>query len=348
MPDTAKRRLPAEWEPQDGVMLTWPHEATSWVSQLEEVERVYLDLARNINSHERLLIVCNDRDHLAHVKKCLRQNDITEARLALAPSNDTWARDHGPICVRDDHHPLLLDFQFNGWGGKYPATLDNAINVQLYEADCFSAKLKKMDFILEGGAIDSDGQGSLLTTRHCLLSPTRNAGLGEHEIETRLRTWFGIKRVLWLDHGRLEGDDTDGHIDTLARFCDASTIAYVRCDDPADSHHAELSAMEDELQSLIQSNGQPYRLLPLPLPGKQHDATGQRLPATYANFLIINGAVLVPTYRDPVNDQEALAILSKAFPDRAIVGIDCVPLIQQFGSLHCITMQLPKGTLRVI
>lgn len=348
MTEMVKWRLPAEWEPQDAVMLTWPHEATSWASHLDEVEQVYLDLALHINTHEQLLVVCHDTEHLNRVQNRLDANDITRAKLVIAASNDTWARDHGPIGIQAHGHPLLLDFTFNGWGGKYPHSLDNAINAKLSESGCFSAAMQKMDFILEGGAIDCDGKGSLLTTHHCLLSPTRNKGVSESEIESRLRSWFGVTHILWLNHGKLAGDDTDGHIDTLARFCDPATIAYVRCSDPNDVHYYELTAMADELLSFSQPDGQPYRLLPLPLPRAHYDETGQRLPATYANFLIINNAVLVPTYRDPINDEGALTTLATAFPNRQIIGIDCVPLIQQFGSLHCITMQLPAGMLAAL
>lgn len=326
-------------------MLTWPHEATAWAPQLAAVERVYLELAQAISRHEEVLIVCRDAIHRETIDDKLRACGVGHARYALAPSNDTWARDHGPIGVTDGAQPLLLDFSFNGWGGKHPYALDNAINRHLAEAACFATDVTPIDFILEGGAIDSDGEGGLLTTRHCLLTSTRNAGLDEAEIEARLCAWLGISRILWLSHGELAGDDTDGHVDTLARFCDAGTIAYASCDDPADEHYAGLTTMAKELRALKQRNGKPYRLLPLPLPRAHFDETGQRLPATYANFLIINGAVLVPTYADPIADAHALSTLAEAFPGREIVGIDCVPLIQQYGSLHCVTMQLPAGTL---
>ena len=189
-----------------------------------------------------------------------------------------------------------------------------------------------------------DGSGTLLTTARCLLAPTRNPKLTQDGLEARLKELLGLDRILWLQHGHLTGDDTDSHIDTLARFCDARTIAYVACADPDDEHHAELKAMEEELRALRAADGRPYRLVPLPWPRARYDDDGRRLPATYANFLIINGAVLVPTYDDPA-DGPALARLRECFPGREIIGVDCLPLIYQYGSLHCVTMQLPEGVL---
>jgi len=247
--------------------------------------------------------------------------------------------------VLRDGHPVLLDFTFNGWGRKYPATLDNAISRTLHQQGVFgSTPMEPQSLVLEGGSIDSDGEGALLTSRKCLLSPQRNPEYDCVGLEGVFAGLFGTQRVLWLDHGYLEGDDTDGHVDTLARFCDAHTIAYVRCDDPNDTHYTELLAMEADLRSFRDAAGAPYRLVPLPLPAPQYDEQGKRLPATYANFLIINGAVLVPTYDDP-RDTQAQTLLAGCFPDRRIVPIDCLPLIQQYGSLHCVTMQLPDGVV---
>ena len=331
-------------------MLTWPHDRTFWAPRLTAVENVYLEIASAICAREELLVVCRDADHRAHVEALLHERGCPRQRLhlAIAPSDDTWARDHGPIAVLEDGMPHLLDFAFNAWGGKYPYQQDDAINRTIAAAGAFGdTPLEQVGLILEGGSIDTDGQGTLLTTRHCLLTPTRNAGLDESAIEAELRDTLGIHRILWLDHGALAGDDTDGHIDTLARFCDERTIAYVRCSDPSDEHHAELQAMEAELMALRDAAGEPYRLLPLPMPKAHYKHDGQRLPATYANFLIINGAVLMPTYDDPVHDEAAMEILGNAFPGREIVGINCVPIIQQYGSLHCLTMQLPVGALPV-
>ncbi len=341
------RRLPAEWEAQDGVLLTWPHDQSDWRPFLAQVEPVYVEIARAICARERLLVCVRDVQHQRHVRALLDAGGVAPARaqLCIAASNDSWARDHGPITVYDGNSPRLLDFRFNGWGGKYAADLDDRISTTLAATSCFGgAPLETIDFVLEGGAIESDGAGVLLTTSTCLLAPGRNPAFSRLQIEQRLGELFGLQRVLWLEHGYLEGDDTDSHIDTLARFCDPGTIAYVRCDDPLDAHHAALAAMEHELIALRDACGAPYRLVPLPWPAAKRNAEGKRLPATYANFLVINGAVLVPIYRDAA-DQAALAQIAHCFPGREIIAIDCLPLIQQYGSLHCITMQLPAGVL---
>jgi agmatine deiminase len=256
-------------------------------------------------------------------------------------SNDTWARDFGPITICENGKPVLLDFTFTGWGGKFDAGLDNQITAKLHAAGAFGkTPLRTVDLILEGGSIESDGEGTLLTTAECLLNPNRNAHLDKQQVEVLLSKELGFENFHWLENGWLAGDDTDAHIDTLARLCPDSTILYVRCDDPGDEHFPALRNMEDELQKLPD-----YRLLPLPWPKAKFDDEGNRLPATYANFLIINGAVLVPTYNDPENDAVALATVKKAFPDCKIIGIDCSALILQHGSLHCVTMQIPKGVL---
>lgn len=340
--------LPAEWARQDAVLLTWPHPRSDWRPWLAEVEATFVAMARAITERERLIVSCFDRDHRVHVDGVLRGAGVPPERVALfiAPSNDVWVRDHGPITVvADDGVPRLLDFRFNGWGRKYPHDLDNAITQTLHQAGAFGeTRIEPVDLILEGGSIESDGEGTLLTTTHCLLSPERNPTYDCRGLEAAFARQFGIRRVLWLKHGHLSGDDTDGHIDTLARFCDPRTIAYVACDDPSDSDYDELAAMAAQLRSFQTADGRPYRLIPLPLPSPKYDAEGERLPATYANFLIINGAVLVPTYDDPA-DAVALERLAECFPDRELVAIDALPLIRQYGSIHCATMQLPAGVL---
>ena len=346
-PAPCRSYLPPEWAPQSGVMLTWPHRHGDWAARLAQVEPVFVDIAREIARRESLLIVCYDTAHRAHIEQQLRAGglDLARVRLRIAPSNDTWARDHGPITVLCQDEPLLLDFGFNGWGGKYGYELDDTITRRLYHADTFgNTPLQTIDLILEGGSIEVDGSGTLLTTRRCLLAPTRNPTLDKNTLEQRLKELLGLNRILWLDHGYLAGDDTDSHIDTLARYCDARTIAYVRCDDPNDEHYPELTAMEAELKAFRAADGNPYRLVPLPWPRAAYNSEGKRLPATYANFLIVNGAVLAPTYADPA-DEIALARLRECFPDREIVAINCRPLIEQYGSLHCLTMQLPTGVL---
>jgi agmatine/peptidylarginine deiminase len=341
------RRLPAEWEPQSGVQLTWPHEDTDWAPRLAGVEPVFAAIGAAIARHETLLAVCRDAGHRDHVLERLRAAgaDLDRVQLAISPSDDTWARDHGAITVIDDGLPVLVDFLFNGWGGKFPAERDNLLTRSLAAQGSFgAAALEHVDLVLEGGSIESDGQGSLLTTSQCLLTPTRNPGLSRAQIERRLGEHLGARRILWLEHGELEGDDTDGHIDTLARFCDPATIAYVECADPADPQHRELRQMANQLEGLHRESGEPYRLIPLPLPAPFFADDGRRLPATYANFLVINEAVLVPVYGDAA-DSVALERIGAAFPGRSAIGIDCREIIRQGGSLHCLTMQFPRGVL---
>lgn len=334
------RRLPAEWEPQSAVQLTFPHEQTDWADVLDEVLPCFWAIAAAVSRFEKVLIVC---DNVMRVRDDLAGN-IENYRLIQIPSNDTWARDHGGITVFENEKPVVLDFVFNGWGLKFPADKDNLITRHLYEKGVFKAEIQHGGMVLEGGGIESDGQGTLLTTAECMLSPNRNPHLSQAEIEELLKAQFGLGRVLWLHHGYLAGDDTDSHIDTLARFCDPDTIAYIKCPDPHDEHFSELQKMEAELQTFRKTDGSPYRLVPLPWPDACYDSEGQRLPATYANFLIINGAVLVPTNRVP-QDEEALEVFKTIFPDRDIIGIDCRPLILQHGSLHCVTMQYPAGVV---
>ncbi|HKK13377.1 MAG TPA: agmatine deiminase family protein [Gammaproteobacteria bacterium] len=342
-----KRILPAEWAPQSGVMLTWPHPDTDWQAHLDRAETVFAAIAREVTRREALLVVCRDADHRRHVAERLAGNGVPgeRTRLFTAPSNDAWARDHGPVTVLDDGVPVLLDFTFNGWGGKYPAELDNRISRTLHEKGAFGTTPREsVDYVLEGGAIDSDGMGGVLVTESCLLNENRNRNQDRRRVEQQLGRCLGVDHVLWLGHGALAGDDTDGHVDTLARFCDPHTIAYVRCDDPSDEHYRELQAMEAELQALRDREGRPYQLVPLPWPAARRDETGRRLPATYANFLVINEAVLMPVYDDPA-DRSAARQLAACFPGRTVVPIDCRALIVQNGSLHCVTMQLPARVL---
>ena len=307
----------AEWENQSMVQLTWPHEGTDWAPILDEITAVYKEMAREIRKREPLLIV----DSIPH--------------------NDTWARDHGFITIEEtsfDHKSktlVLLDFCFNGWGDKFEATLDNQINKHLFEQGLVKGVYEDhLDFVLEGGSIESDGKGTIFTTECCLMAPHRNQPLTKQEIENRLKEWLGAERIVWLQHGSLLGDDTDGHIDTLVRICPYDTLLYTG----GDKDHPDLALMEEELKSLRTLEGKPYRLLKLPLPRPIFD-DGDRLPATYANYLVINGSVLVPTYNQPDLDEEAMRIIGQAFPDRQIVGIDCRAVIKQHGSLHCCTMQ---------
>ncbi|PLX85702.1 MAG: agmatine deiminase [Desulfuromonas sp.] len=338
------KRLPAEWEEQDGILLAWPHPGSDWTPILHLVEPVFTEIARQAARFGKVLIVAHDasavRAGLGSVGA-----DHERVRILEIPNNDTWSRDFGPITILENGSPVLLDFGFNGWGLKFPADLDNLISRRLHAAGAFgAAPLRTTGLVLEGGSIDSDGKGTILTTSECLLGPNRNPHLDRGMIETRLREHFGADRVLWLENGYLAGDDTDAHVDTLARFAPGDAILHMACDDPEDEHFEPLRRMAAELERFRTPAGAPYRLLPLPWPKPRFDDEGQRLPATYANFLALNGAVLVPTYGDPA-DEAALKTIGLAFAGREIVGIDCSPLILQHGSLHCVTMQLPRGVL---
>jgi agmatine deiminase len=338
------RRLPAEWEAQDAVLLAWPHAASDWQPILPQIEAVFRELSFQICRFERLLVATPEPQR---VEEQLRQAgcDLSRVSLFQVPTNDTWSRDFGPITIFEEDKPKLLDFGFNGWGLKFAADQDNQVTRTLHQLGAFGATpLETSGLILEGGSIESDGAGTLLTTTECLLGPNRNPQLTRQQLTTELQRLLGVEQILWLEHGYLAGDDTDSHIDTLARLCPGDTIVYVHCDDPGDEHSAALLAMAEQLSDLRTRSGKPFRLIPLPWPQARYDDEGQRLPATYANYLVINGAVLVPTYADP-SDAGALQALAQAFPDREIIGIDCRPVIWQHGSLHCITMQIPEGVL---
>lgn len=343
-----KRILPAEWAPQDAVLLTWPHRFGDWGRGLGDAGEVFIRLAQEISRRQDLIIVCYDAAHRDELGNILAraETETGRTRLCIAPSNDAWVRDHGPVTVFEDDVPLLLNFLFNGWGGKYPAELDNQVNVRLNEAACFGGTgMQDIEFVLEGGSIETDGLGTLLTTASCLLSAGRNGNQDRAAVEAVLKQRLGAERCLWLHHGMLEGDDTDGHVDMLARFVDPATIVYCSCGDPMDTHYDSLQAMHAELKTFRNYQGAPYDLVSLPLPAPKTDRSGRRLPASYANFLVINDAVLVPGYDDPA-DLQAVEILRACFPDREVISIPCTALIQQFGSLHCATMQLAAGVLR--
>ncbi|MFW2374394.1 MAG: agmatine deiminase family protein [Gammaproteobacteria bacterium] len=340
------RQILPEWAPQSAVMLTWPHDKTDWKDNLEAVESVYLAMVKEISKHEQLLIVCRDPQQQRHIEHTIKQPElISRCVFAFTDSNDSWARDHGPISIIEHGKPRLLDFAFNGWGKKHAAEKDNAINRQLAEMQIFDCPMESIDLILEGGSIEADGNGSIMTTELCLLTDTRNPQLSKTAISDQLKQLLGVEQILWLSQGHLAGDDTDSHIDTLARFCDRDTIAYCSCDESDKEHYVALKAMEAELKQFRNRQGQAYQLLPLPLPSPIYNEQGQRLPATYANFLIINQAVLVPVYNDAM-DEVALQNLQQVFHDREVIAINCLPIIQQYGSLHCLTMQLPAQVLR--
>ncbi|MDX1296548.1 MAG: agmatine deiminase family protein, partial [Sulfurimonadaceae bacterium] len=296
--------------------------------------RNFVDIAQAVARFQPCLVVCND---IEHAKTYFPDN--TNLYFVHYLGDDTWARDCSGITVYDNGEPLILDFTFTGWGGKFDAALDNAMTGSI--ANHYSAPVKAVKMILEGGGIESNGKGVLLTTEECLLNPNRNKAMTRSDVESALQQHFGIEKTLWLAHGYLAGDDTDSHIDTLARFVSEDTIMYVTCDDASDEHYKALQAMETELRALRTPEGIPFKLVALPMCDPLY-YDGERLPATYANFLIINGAVLVPTYDLP-QDAAVLEIFRKTMPSHEIVPVDCSVLVRQHGSLHCVTMQFPKG-----
>ena len=334
------KRLPAEYEPQSFVQLIFPHANSDWSPYLQEASENFVAIAMAIAKFEKCLIICDD---INRVKVYFSSTE--NIYFIQEESDDTWARDCSGITVLEDERPTVIDFTFTGWGNKFDSSLDNALTSKVTKY--YDAAYLKQRFILEGGAVESNGEGILLTTTECLLNPNRNVKLTQKfEIESILEENLGIQKVLWLDHGYLAGDDTDSHIDTLARFVDEETIAYVQCLDKDDEHFEALSKMEKELRAFRDLEGRPFNLIALPMTDPIY-YDGERLPATYANFLIINGAVLVPTYRGP-QDEEALHIIKRAFSEREVIGVDCSVLIRQHGSLHCVTMQFPaQVTLRV-
>ncbi|WP_434211894.1 agmatine deiminase family protein [[Pseudomonas] boreopolis] len=338
-------RFPAEWEPQSAVLIAWPHAETDWAERLGEVEETYVALVAAITRFEPVLVCVADEDLQTYAEARLRSArvDMDKVRFVPAAYNDTWLRDSGPITLKRAGGGFrLLDFRFTGWGGKFEASLDDQLVGVLDAAQVFANhEVRSIDFALEGGAIDTDGAGTLLTTWQCLHE--RHPQRSRESLGSDMAGWLAQQRVLWLDHGYLEGDDTDAHVDTLARFASPGSIVYQACDDASDSHHAELTAMGEELAALRTADGKPYRLFPLPWARPIIDE-GRRLAASYANFLIVNGAVLMPAYGDPADDA-ARDVLAAAFPEREIVQVPCRPLIWQNGSLHCITMQLPAGLL---
>lgn len=337
--------FPPEWAEQSAVFVAWPYAQGDFAPWLTETEATYLAIALAVSRRQTLIVACRDAAHRLHIEGRLAaaQADLARIRFVELAYNDVWVRDTAPLSVETGDGPRLLDFRFNGWGGKYECADDARLARSLRETGALGdTPLVGVDFVLEGGSLETDGEGTLLTTARCLLNPNRNPGYDKAGIEARLKESFGVRRILWLHHGHATGDDTDAHVDTLARFCDARTIAYTASDDPQDPQYADLQAMESELQGLRTASGEAYRLVPLPIPQPIYSEEGERLPATYANFLIVNGAVLVPVYGDPA-DEIALARLADRFPEREIVAVPSKPLIRQYGSIHCMSMQFPAS-----
>lgn len=328
---TTDIRLAAEWEPHGAVMLAWPHQSTDWAYMLPEVQQCYLQIIRALLQSGSSVMLLAPPDVAPDF-------NIPSLHIIPVETNDTWIRDYGPLSMfKADAPECLLDFRFNAWGQKFPSNFDNLTTRKI-----FPHAINNNDFVLEGGSIESDGRGTILTTSCCLLAPNRNETLSQAEIERQLLSRLNARKILWLDYGELIGDDTDGHIDTLCRLAPDNVILYTGCSDPDDEQHASLLAMKEQLAAFTNADGQPFNLIELPLPDPVFDPDdGSRLPATYANYLITDSAVLMPTYAQPLKDKLAADTLKIAFPSREIIPIDCRPLVRQHGSLHCATMQIP-------
>lgn len=339
--------LPAEWEKQDAIQLTWPHANTDWKPYLDDITETFLQLSKAISDKEKLIIATPNKKSLSdYLSKKLSESNLKNIIIYECNSNDTWARDHGAITLKTKNGDcLLLDFKFNGWGEKFKAEKDNKITHNLYTQSAFNGSLVDYnDFVLEGGSIETDGKGTIFTTTCCLLAPHRNQPLDKTEIENQLKERLNANRIVWLEHGELIGDDTDGHIDTIVRTAPNDTLLYMRFDNSQDPQYNDFIELEKQLKSLTTADGHPYRLLALPAPDAMYDE-GDRLPATYANFVILNNLVIVPSYNQQEKDEEARNIIQQAFPQHEVISIDASTVVRQHGSLHCLTMQYPANSI---
>ncbi len=343
---TAALRWPAEWEAQAGILLAWPHGDTDWAANLSAVEGCYRELIHSILGFEDVYLIVSSAEVRSRATEVLgRSVGMFPGSLHWIelPYNDTWLRDSGPITLLDGRRPRWLDFRFTGWGDKFESGLDDAIPAGLAAHALFAdVPHQRVDFAVEGGAVETDGAGTLLATWTCLAR--RHPGKTRPEVERILADTLAVDRFLWLAHGELAGDDTDAHIDTLARFAAPDRIVYQGCESPSEPHFAALEAMAAELAAFQTRQRQPFELFALPFAPPIYADDGRRLAASYANFLIVNGGVLMPGY-DVDTDLDAFEVLQAAFPDHDVVIVPCRALIEQNGSLHCVTMQLPEGVV---
>lgn len=341
-------RMLAEWESCESVLLSLPENHTDWEYMLDEARDQYRRLIEAMTSRGvHCTVLTADRDSAAELLSPCPEENLT---LIEAPYNDTWTRDYGPISVERHGRLRALDFGFNGWGLKFAADKDNLVNLFLSDKSVFVPKTyrNERNFILEGGSVETDGNGTILTTTRCLTSPNRNGGKSKGEITEVLRERIGAEHVLWLDYGELAGDDTDSHIDTLCRMAPGNTILFTGCRDMDDPLFEGLLKMRAQLTLFRNQEGEPYNLVELPLPAPIYDENGERLPATYANYLVTPKYIFMPTYNQPQTDTLACHTVKIAFPDHEVVPVECLQLIRQHGSLHCSTMQLPEGILNPV
>jgi agmatine deiminase len=331
-------RMPAEWAPHAAVWTAWPAGEALWVGQLEPVRQDFAGFVRTLSRLEPVHLLVRDQATERDARKRLDGASVTFHRVKY---DDVWLRDSGPIMVKKDDQVALLDWKFNGWGQKYDAAADNVVPQRI--AAVLGTTAETIDVVLEGGSIEVNGAGVLLTTRQCLLSPKRNPLLDEAAIEDVLRRGLGVEKILWLDRG-LEGDHTDGHIDTITRFVNERTIVTATCDDPADVNSETLRRNLESLRQFTDTAGRPFEVVELPLPRRRAEFAGERLPLTYANFYIANGGVVVPVFGDP-HDEQAIEILRPLFPGREVVGLMARALMTGGGAFHCVTQQQPAGSL---
>lgn len=335
--------MPAEFEPHEATWFAWPHKEASWPGRIKAIPPIWIQMIKPLHVHEKVHICVNDQAMEDLVMAMLKRHDIGKNFfLHRFPTNDAWVRDHNAIFLTRDVNGkkelAATDWIYNAWGRKYgPWDLDDVIPqrvAKFLNIPCFEPGI-----VLEGGSIDVNGRGTLLTTEQCLLNENRNPHLSKQEIEDYLKNYLGVSNVLWLGEG-IVGDDTDGHIDDIARFVNPTTVVAVVEEDPQDENFKLLQDNLRRLQSMKDQDGRPLTIVTLPMPGPVV-YEDQRLPASYANFYIANGVVLVPTYRY-VNDQKAIDILKKCFSSRRIVGIDATELVWGLGAFHCVTQQQPK------
>lgn len=344
-PSALGYRMPAEWEPHRGTWLSWPHKEASWPGKFGPVPKIFASIVRHLADHEEVHINVAGSEMEQEVRLLLADEGAGSGNVFFHynPTNDAWCRDHGPIFVQreaGDRAQAIIDWDFNAWGGKYPPyDLDDVIPSRI--AGELGLPVFNPRIVMEGGSIDVNGRGTLLTTEACLLNPNRNPHLDRAAIEEHLRAYLGVSHILWLGDG-IEGDDTDGHVDDLTRFVSANTVVTVVEDDPADQNYEPLQNNLERLNRMTDQDGQLLRVVTLPMPRPLHH-DGQRLPASYANFYIANGVVLLPTY-DPDRDAAANATLQSLFPDREVIGINCTDLVWGLGAFHCVTQQWPSST----
>jgi agmatine deiminase len=339
-------RMPAEWERHRGTWLSWPHKEASWPGKFDPVPRIFATMVGHLSDREEVHINVAGPDMEQGIRRLLADagTDSGNVFFHYHPTNDAWVRDHGPIFIQRFEAGVasqaVVDWEFNAWGGKYPPyDLDDVIPTLI--GDELQLPVFHPGIVLEGGSIDVNGLGALLTTEACLLNPNRNPRLSREQIEQYLRSFLGVNHILWLGDG-IVGDDTDGHVDDLTRFVDARTVVTVIEEDRGDENYEPLQDNLERLHEMTDQDGQPLRVITLPMPRPLwHE--GQRLPASYANFYIANKLVLLPAY-DPDRDHEAQATLQELFPEREVIAIDCTDLVWGLGAFHCVTQQWPALT----